>query len=364
LAPSRTFLTWIIGPLYPPAKMNPSTARWLVRSTVRFITMWVRHRTPGRRLATLGSLLVLALPLLPASGLAAAASFWHPELAPVGPVVMLVSLDEQRIYVYRNGVAIGESRVSSGRPEHETPTGVYTVLQKEREHYSNLYDNAPMPFMQRLTWEGLALHAGVLPGRPASHGCIRLPEAFAENLFEVSQRGTVVVVTNQRVAPPEINHPAAIAPLGIDPARSRPTDAGASLWPPDDGGPLSVVASTHDRALYVLQSGRLIASTPLDVPEGFEAGGMLLYVRRAVSPTGAAEHDGGLWSAYRVLGKGSAPAPRELAGQLRVPDAFGAQLRARLAVGTTVLVTDLPALGAQPVPYGVLLEASGAAPSR
>jgi hypothetical protein len=324
--------------------------------------MWLNRRPYGRQLAKLGSLFVLALPLLPASGLAAAPSFWHPELAPMGPVVMLVSLDEQRIYVYRNGVAIGESRVSSGRREHETPTGVYTVLQKEREHYSNLYDSAPMPFMQRLTWDGLALHAGVLPGHPASHGCIRLPEAFAEKLFEVSQRGTVVVVTNQRAAPPEINHPAAIAPIGIDPTRSRPAHAQARLLPPDDGGPLSMVASTHDRALYVLQSGRLIASTPLDVPEGFKAGGMLLYIRRAVSSAGAVEHDGGLWSAYRVLGKGPAPAPSVLAGQLRVPVEFGAQLRGRLAVGTTVLVTDLPALGGQPVPYGVLLEASGVAP--
>lgn len=276
---------------------------------------------------------------------------------------MLITLDEQRIYVYRNGVAIGESHVSTGRRGYETPTGVYSILQKEREHHSNLYDNAPMPYMQRLTWDGLALHAGVLPGHPASHGCIRLPEAFAEGLFEVSPRGTVVVVTDQRVAPPEINHPAAIAPLGLGSTPPERVRGEGSSWPPDDGGPVSVVASTHDRMLYVMQSGTLIASTPMSVPPGFEIGGMLLYVRRA-DPDADVEREGGLglWSAYRVLGKGEAPAPRTLATELKVPDAFGSQLRARIGVGTTVLVTDLPGRGGQPVPYGTLLEARESVP--
>lgn len=313
---------------------------------------------PRRRLLLWGLLALLAWP---AASQATGKPFWRPELAPVGPMVMLVSLDEQRIYVYRNGVAIGESRISTGRRGYETPTGVYTILQKERIHHSNLYDNAPMPFMQRLTWDGLALHAGTLPGHPASHGCIRLPEAFAERLFGISPRGTVVVVADQRVAPPEINHPAAIAPLGLDGTESQPPGGADAPWPPDDGGPVSVVASTHDRALYVLQSGRMIASTPLHVPEGFTVGGMLLYVRRAEAAD-APEHDGGSWSAYRVLGEGPAPAPRALAARLRVPDAFGAQLRARIGVGTTVLVIDLPARGGQPVPYGTLLEAREAAP--
>jgi hypothetical protein len=127
---------------------------------------------------------------------------------------------------------------------------------------------------------------------------------------------------------------------------------------------VSVVVSTHDHGLFVLQSGRLIASTRLTVPAGFRVGGMLLYVRRADSSAGSEEGDGGLWSAYRVLGKGAAPAPRELASQLKVSDAFGARLRERIAVGTTVLVTDLPAQGGQPVPYGTLLEAQEGPPAR
>ncbi|WP_343162730.1 L,D-transpeptidase family protein [Oleiagrimonas sp. C23AA] len=281
-------------------------------------------------------------------------SFWHPELAPAGPMVMLVSLDEQRMYVYRNGVAIGESHVSTGRRGYETPTGVYTILQKARVHYSNLYDDAPMPFMQRLTWGGLALHAGVLPGHPASHGCIRLPQDFAEHLFEVSTRGMVVVVTDQRVAPPQVNHPAAVAPFGL---AATPDDGSAARpWPADDGGPVSVVASTHDRAFYVLQSGVLIASTPMTLAKGFSAGGMLLYVRRA-APGGDDNHAAGLWSSYRILGTGAAPTPQTLASELKIPDAFGAQLRQRITAGTTVVVTDLPARGGQAKPYGTLIEA-------
>ncbi|HQZ32008.1 MAG TPA: L,D-transpeptidase family protein, partial [Arenimonas sp.] len=96
---------------------------------------------------------------------------WLPELSPRGPVLVLVSLPEQRAYVYRNGVRIGVATVSTGKPGYETPTGVFTILQKKREHYSNLYDDAPMPFMQRLTWDGVAMHAGRVPGYPASHGC-------------------------------------------------------------------------------------------------------------------------------------------------------------------------------------------------
>jgi hypothetical protein len=120
---------------------------------------------------------------------------WQPEAAPAGDVEIVVSLPLQRVYVYRGGTLIGISTVSTGREGYETPTGSFTILQKRREHYSNLYNNAPMPFMQRLTWDGVALHAGEIPGRPASHGCIRLPMAFARNLFSATQVGAAVHVT-------------------------------------------------------------------------------------------------------------------------------------------------------------------------
>src|ERR1700674_1688059 len=121
---------------------------------------------------------------------------WHPEISPAGPVVIIVSLPEQSMYVYRNGVRIGRSTVSTGKSGHRTPTGVFTILQKNEKHTSTIYKGASMPYMQRLTWTGVALHAGNLPGYPASHGCVRLPLDFAQKLYTVTDKGTTVVVTD------------------------------------------------------------------------------------------------------------------------------------------------------------------------
>ena len=121
---------------------------------------------------------------------------WYPERAPTGDVLVVVSLPQQVVHVYRGGVRIGRSTVSTGRSGHDTPPGVFTILQKKKMHRSTLYDDAPMPFMQRLTWDGIALHAGRLPGYPASHGCVRLPSAFAEKLYGVTSHGGVVVVAD------------------------------------------------------------------------------------------------------------------------------------------------------------------------
>jgi len=112
------------------------------------------------------------------------------------PLMIIVNLSGQRAYVYRNGQPIAVTTVSTGRPGRETPTGTFEILAKERMHHSNLYDDAPMPFMQRLTWTGLSLHAGHLPGHPASHGCVRLPPKFAEQLYGLTERGEIVVITD------------------------------------------------------------------------------------------------------------------------------------------------------------------------
>jgi len=120
---------------------------------------------------------------------------WHPEAAPAaGPVSIVVSLPLQRAWVYRGGVLIGVSTVSSGQPGYDTPVGRFNILQKRVEHRSSLYDDAPMPFMQRLTWDGIALHAGHVPAEPASHGCIRLPARFARHLFAATELGGSVHV--------------------------------------------------------------------------------------------------------------------------------------------------------------------------
>lgn len=129
------------------------------------------------------------------------------ERAAQGPLVINVSLSRQRLTVYDANGPIASSPVSSGRVGYATPTGVFTILQKRRMHYSNLYDSAPMPNMQRLTWSGVALHAGALPGYPASHGCIRLPHGFSKKLFGMTKMGTRVIVTRDPVAPKSIAHP-------------------------------------------------------------------------------------------------------------------------------------------------------------
>lgn len=327
-----------------------------------------RHASRHLPALTLCALLVMAtITAIRAGG--GTRFFWHPELAPSGPVVVVVSLDEQNIYVYRNGVAIGVGPISSGRPGYETPPGVYSILQKKREHRSNLYDDAPMPYMQRLTWDGIALHGGPLPGRPASHGCVRLPQAFAEKLFAVTQRGGIVVVADARVSPAQIAYPAAIAPIDLsgEPMSpdTMPTPASSGEGPVRAGpGPVSVVVSTRDRVVYVLRGGLLVDSSPLNRLPLPVPSGIVLYVMTGTR-TRAGESAVGdslpVWSAYRILGSGVVPTPAEMAARIHVPQPFGVRLRAALTAGSTVLVTDLPGYGnpAGP-PYAKLLESEPA----
>ena len=128
---------------------------------------------------------------------------WDEDRAGDGTIEIVVSLPQQLAYVYRDGRLIGVSTVSSGQPGYDTPTGTFAILQKNRDHRSNLYDGAPMPFMQRLTWDGIALHGGEIPGRPASHGCVRLPQRFARDLFALTELGATVHITDATPESPE-----------------------------------------------------------------------------------------------------------------------------------------------------------------
>jgi hypothetical protein len=134
---------------------------------------------------------------------------WRPENAADGPVKIVVSLPLQRAFVLRGGVPIGVSTVSTGQPGYDTPAGIFTILEKQVDHRSSLYDDAPMPYMQRLTWDGVALHAGKVTGQPESHGCIRLPLRFAKLLYAVTTKGATVVVTDEDYDPVEAEGPAA-----------------------------------------------------------------------------------------------------------------------------------------------------------
>ena len=128
------------------------------------------------------------------------------------PILAIVSLHDQQITVYDDKGPIMRAPVSSGQKGRETPAGIFSVLSKNAEHYSNLYDDAFMPHMQRLTWSGIALHGGPLPGHPASHGCIRLPYSFAERLFGTTKIGMRVIVAPGGVGPVAIEHPALFQP--------------------------------------------------------------------------------------------------------------------------------------------------------
>jgi lipoprotein-anchoring transpeptidase ErfK/SrfK len=131
---------------------------------------------------------------------------------PQGPLLIAISLDTQRLTLYSNGTPIAHSPVSTGTADHPTPAGIFSVIGKERFHRSNLYSNAPMPFMQRITWSGVALHQGVLPGYPASHGCIRLPERFAQYLWGTTRMGARVIITHNEAVPFDIAHDKLFAP--------------------------------------------------------------------------------------------------------------------------------------------------------
>ena len=170
----------------------------------------IRKRTPMR----MAHLVIAALVALIVSGDRAAARSDRSEALPESiesrtagePIMAIVSLRSQRITIYDAQGWILRAPVSSGQRGRETPAGIFSVIQKEAEHYSNLYDDAFMPHMQRITWSGIALHGGHLPGHPASHGCIRMPYDFAERLFDATRVGLRVIVAPTDVAPAGISH--------------------------------------------------------------------------------------------------------------------------------------------------------------
>ncbi len=136
----------------------------------------------------------------------------EPQVALKGPLQVIISIADQQLSLYDNGALIAHSPVSTGVQGHPTPLGVFSVISKERWHRSNIYSAAPMPYMQRITWSGIALHAGVLPGHPASHGCIRLPNDFAIRLYQLTKRGTRVIIARDDVQPVEITNPRLFVP--------------------------------------------------------------------------------------------------------------------------------------------------------
>ena len=183
---------------------------------------------------------------------------WIPEASPTGPVVVLVSLNRQQAFVYRNGIIIGYTLVSTGKKGHETPTGVFTILQKDKDHVSSIY-KAKMPYTERLTWSGICLHAGGLPGYPSSHGCIHLPLEFSHLLFDINELGATVVIADEHSGPAEAAHPAVLLSPNLHKERAEGplADLVSFEWEPERSpeGPISLLLSTADSRLYVYRNG-------------------------------------------------------------------------------------------------------------
>ncbi|MEQ8825018.1 MAG: L,D-transpeptidase family protein [Filomicrobium sp.] len=178
-----------------------------------------------------------------------------------GPLTLMVSLKKQNVVVYDKNGVVTSAPISSGRAGHRTPKGVFSILQKRRRHYSNLYRGAAMPNMQRITWSGIALHAGPLPGYPASHGCIRLPYSFSKKLFKMTEMGTRVIVTDAPAIPRSFAHSKLLKPL-------PPGDADAHhdlIGDGPDGSKKS--ASTADLLLGVTPAN---ASEYIGLPSGVD----------------------------------------------------------------------------------------------
>src|ERR1700674_1734079 len=201
---------------------------------------------------------------------------------PGEPIIAIVALGRQRITVYDANGWILRAPVSSGQKGRETPAGIFSVIGKEAEHYSNLYDDAYMPHMQRITWSGIALHGGPLPGHPASHGCIRMPYDFAGRLFEATRLGMRVVVAPNDVAPVEIVHPALFPPKPgagiVAAARAAEADEAASRA---DQARLAAVTASREAARAMM---------PMRVAENLKlrAEAQLTAAERAVASAGSA----------------------------------------------------------------------------
>jgi len=273
---------------------------------------------------------------------------WHPEISPSGPVIIIVSVPEQRLFVYRNGIRIGKSTVSTGRPGHRTPTGVYTILEKQVDHTSTIYKGASMPYMERLTWGGIALHAGWLPGYQDSHGCVRLPLDFAKKLFTVTGKGTTVMITDGSPTPVTSGHPGYILTAQGNKTAEK-ADAGDFQWDPQAAptGPVSIVVSTKSSRMYVFRDGVEIGRAPVLGGEDMEIG------THAYTALDQRDGDGHRqWSQIDTDG-GNGPTLHDLAEKLSISPDFLAQLRTVIQPGTTLVVSDAPAAHAAPISSGV-----------
>ncbi len=307
-----------------------------------------------RRLVLAGGVSLVTLVAMEAAGvevlkdiadLAPGEFTWHPDRQPTGPVAIVVSLPEQRVHVYRNGVRVAASTCSTGKPGHETPTGVFVVLQKDRHHRSSTYSGAPMPNMNRLTWSGIALHAGNLPGYPASHGCVRLPLDFSDRLFGITHLGTPVIIAGAHSDPWELSHPGMV--LGayaetefVDVEKSLDGKKHPADWTEAEAYPVtSVIASSADREVMLIENSDVLATGKLTIA-GDEPLGSHVFVLQGAD--GGAQ--GLRWTAisHAPEAEGSVAPEESVLSRVTADKPFVAAMQARLHPGAVLILTDAP----------------------
>lgn len=269
---------------------------------------------------------------------------WHADRQPVGPLAILVSLDQQRVHVYRNGIRIAVSTCSTGKKGHETPTGVFVILQKDKHHKSSTYNGAPMPNMNRLTWDGIALHAGNLPGYPASHGCVRLPMAFSEKLYGMTHLGTPVIIAGSATDPVELTHPGPLL-SGYAHQEMAQEIAGVEqkLHPADwvetqSNQFTTIVVSRADGKGIVLENDEQIDEGAVSVT-GAEPLGQHVFVLQSADQT-----NGFVWSAisHHNLTNMAPQTDADILGRLAWDAAFARRVVKRMHSGMILIVTETP----------------------
>lgn len=276
--------------------------------------------------------------------------WWHPEISPQGPLMILISIPEQTMHVYRNGILIGRSTVSTGSKGRETPGGVFSILEKNKTYYSKKYDNAPMPNMQRLTWSGIAMHSGQLPGYAASHGCVRLPYDFSQLLFGITNSGGTVIIGDGKTPVPRLasNPGLMLAPKDLSPEMLHPLAKNDYDWNPERSpeGPITITISSADKAMYVYRNGEPIGRAAVEVNgRGFSSklGNHVFTMLEGTTGKPSRftpNHEEARW--MRVTSEGKPVDADSLASRLHFSPDFADKLAPELKPGTTVIVTDYP----------------------
>jgi lipoprotein-anchoring transpeptidase ErfK/SrfK len=308
----------------------------------------------------------------------------HEQPVPQGPLHIIVSTAKQRVTVYANGTLVGRAPVSTGMPDHPTPMGIFTVISKSRWHVSNIYSGAPMPYMQRITWSGIALHAGKLPGYPASHGCIRLPEHFATRLWALSKIGARVIIARDEVAPVAIAHPRLPVPkkpknkpadalVAAAPAAAGKIELVASVEtankvgdgineisaikpaspenivqviPPQRQGPVQVFVSRKQGKVFVRQDFKPIFEAPVTIAEPDRPLGTHVFTAMQMQEDGAAMQ----WTAITIPSgyarardtavMTAAPTAAAALDRIEMPQEAIDRIAGLLAVGSALIVSD------------------------